>query len=328
MSTIPASLRVLLSGLIDYAGLFPPAGLSMQQAVENYSRYLQSPDAWALARFVLPVSRFAEFEAALNLIRPIEPWGISALLGASPETELAEVDRFNHRNKGRAMVDSVEVMASTSDEVCHVRAFVRGSITCYFEIPPASAPALLSTIKAIHGRAKIRTGGVTPNAFPSSETVANFITECARHDVAFKATAGLHHPVRCVKPLTYEPNAPTGTMHGFLNVFLAAMAAQRHLPCRLTNPEEHRVHSLKMFLDCKAPKLEFTDDLASIIAEDEPKPVPPGSGFVGDLQHPWGISKVGVPTFRIRDARQNFAISFGSCSFEEPLADLRELKLL
>jgi hypothetical protein len=294
VSSIPASLRALLSDLIDYAGLFPPAGLDMKSGVENYARYLAGADAWALARFVLPVSRFGEFEAVLDSIQPVEPWGISALLGSTPEADLAEIDRFNHRNRGRAAVDAVEVKAGSPDEICHVRAFVRGSISCYFEIPPENPEEVLPTIHAIHARAKIRTGGVTPNAFPSPENVAHFISECAKYGVAFKATAGLHHPLRCVRPLTLEADAQTSVMHGFLNVFLCAIFARQHAPCpdlyeilETRDPGEFRV---------EADSVAWRNHVADAVA--------------------------------IRDTRQNFAISFGSCSFEEPLADLRELKLL
>lgn len=298
MSTIPASLRALLSGLIDYAGLFPPAALPMQKAVANYARYMAGPDAWALARFVLPVSRFAEFEAAMNLIRPIEPWGISALLGENPEVDLAEIDRFNDRNHARTIVDAVEVKAATADAICHIRAFVRGSITCYFEIPPENPGELLPTIHAIHGRAKIRTGGLTPNVFPSSESVAHFIMECAKYDVAFKATAGLHHPLRCVKPLTYDYVAEMGLMHGFLNVFFAAALA------RQGTDFAQLIEILEQGFASDAPKRLRFDDTAAY----------------------WSTHSVGLA--EMRDARHHFAISFGSCSFEEPLSDLRELKIL
>jgi hypothetical protein len=324
VSTIPGSLRALLSDLIDYAGLFPPAALPMQQAVENYARYLAGPDAWALARFVLPVSRFGEFEAAMSSVRMIEPWGLSALLGKTPEADLAEVDRFNDRNQGRAVVDSVEVKADNTDEICHIRAFVRGSITCYFEIPTENPAAFLPTIHAIHARAKIRTGGVTPNAFPSSESLAHFILECAKYDVAFKATAGLHHPLRCVRPLTYEADAETSIMHGFLNVFMAACAVSngRHLPLE----DVDKVRFLAMLLDGRNPELRFTDEIASIDAEGEHKQLP--ESYVGDPRYPGGRAATGISVARIREARHSFAISFGSCSFEEPLSDLRELKLL
>lgn len=294
MNTIPGSLRALLSDLIDYAGLFPPAALPMQQAVENYERYLAGPDAWALARFVLPVSRFAEFETAMDQIEPIEPWGISALLGTSPIADLAEIDRFNERNRGRAIVDAVEVKSSTSHDIAHIRANVRGAITCYFEIAPAKANELLPTIGAVHSRAKIRTGGVTTDAFPSVDLVAQFIFNSSWSGVAFKATAGLHHPLRCIKPLTYEPNAVAGTMHGFLNVFMAAAWSQHG---------GTSADVCRLLAEAEGDRFRFTDSGAE-----------------------WREFK--VTTEQIAAARHNFAISFGSCSFEEPLADLRELNLL
>ena len=34
-----SAIRALLTESIDYAGLFPPAGLDMASAVENYARY-------------------------------------------------------------------------------------------------------------------------------------------------------------------------------------------------------------------------------------------------------------------------------------------------
>ncbi len=294
MSSPPASLRALLSDLIDYAGLFPPAALPMQQAVENYARYLAGPEAWALARFVVPVARFAEFESAMLSLRTIEPWCISALLGAKPEADLEEIDRFNDRNRGRAVVDAVEVKASTAEEIAHIRAYVRIEIPCYFEIAPQRAAELLSTIRAIHGRAKIRTGGVSPEAIPTTDDVANFIVECARHDVPFKATAGLHHPVRCIKPLTYQPDAPAAMMHGFLNVFLAAVAARNGA----------MANELNTLLSHQC--------ISGFVFED--------TGLYWQSQS--------FTTTQIDAARHEFAISFGSCSFEEPLADLRELKLL
>jgi hypothetical protein len=131
-------------------------------------------------------------------------------------------------------------------------------------------------------RAKIRTGGVTADAFPSADFIAQFIRSCRDHGVVFKATAGLHHPLRCVKPLTYEANAPTGTMHGFVNVFMAAAIADR--------AEEVLTSS----------EFSFDDD---------------------------GVSwrDVRVSTEEIATMRRTLAASFGSCSFEEPIADLKEL---
>src|SRR5437764_57457 len=63
-------------------------------------------------------------------------------------------------------------------------------------------------------------GGFTPEESPRSRDVIRFVRTCLAGNVPFKATAGLHHPIRCFRPLTYAENGPSGTMHGFLNLFL------------------------------------------------------------------------------------------------------------
>jgi hypothetical protein len=239
---IAESLRALLEHLVDYAGLFPPAALSMQDAVRNYARYREGEYAWALGRFVVPRARVREVPKEFPL----------SILGVD------------------------EVKATTAEEI---GAFPPG---VYVEIADVS---LLDAI-ARHGlRAKIRTGGITADAFPAIGDVAGFLRECKRKGVAFKATAGLHHPLRCVKPLTYEPDAPTGTMHGFLNVFLAAALLE---------------HAEAVLGETDPGAFVFDDDGAS-----------------------WRGHR--VTTEALRTMRRDFATSFGSCSFEEPIGDLRAL---
>jgi len=150
-------------------------------------------------------------------------------------------------------------------------------LTAYFEVTDVS---LIPVIQAAGARAKIRTGGVTPDAFPSSQFIARFIETCARHNTPFKATAGLHHPLRCYRPLTYSAGGPSGWMYGFLNLFTAAALARKGI-----SPIEPVL-------------LEERFDDHGLTGED------------------------------FAAARLGFAISFGSCSFEEPVADLRELGLL
>ena len=241
------SLRVLLDRLIDYAGLFPPAGLSMQDAVRNYARYREGDDSWALGRFVVPQERAHEVPADFPL----------TILGVD------------------------EMKATTTDDVERIAREADGR-TVYVEISDLS---LIDAIARYGLRAKIRTGGIIPEALPPVGDVASFLRRCRAAGVAFKATAGLHHPLRCVRPLTYEPDAPTGRMHGFLNVFLAAAL------------------------------LDVADD---VLAEED------ATAFTFDDD---GVSWRGrrVSTADLVTLRTEFATSFGSCSFEEPIGDLREL---
>ena len=249
------SLHILLDGLVDYAGLFPPAALSMGKAVASYEEYRRSPQAWALGRFVVPVERLGEVPRSFP---------VSVL--ATPDTMPG--------------VDVVEVKAASAADVDRIAA-ARGSRTVYVEITDL---ALLDSI-AGHGlRAKFRTGGITAEAFPPAETIAAFLRGCSERGIPFKATAGLHHPIRCVRPLTYEANAPTGRMHGFLNVFIAAA-----MP-------------------------EFA---TQILQEDNPR----AFGF-DDAGLWWHDLRVTCE--ELVRVREDFAISFGSCSFEEPLREIQE----
>src|ERR1700675_2709132 len=82
---VTESARALLTGLIDYAGLFPPAALSMEEAVDNYDKYLRGSYSWMLGRFIVPVYRLSEFEKALAQLPSPEKgdryWELSAIAG-------------------------------------------------------------------------------------------------------------------------------------------------------------------------------------------------------------------------------------------------------
>jgi len=74
---------------------------------------------------------------------------------------------------------------------------------------------------AKHRGFKIRCGGMTPDAYPTVKEVSDAIAICARRGVPYKATAGLHHPVRQTRP---ESGI---TQHGFVNVFAAGLLASK-----------------------------------------------------------------------------------------------------
>ncbi len=345
--TAAASLRALLDGLVDYAGLFPPAALDMKTAVGNYARYLLGEYRWALGRFIVPVARLEEFQKAQNALlnpalvkellaiavttaipetrwfippdlgegqlegSPISgtfPWKLSAIVGN--ESELGTIEAFNSEHGSRALIDAIEIKAASIDDVRKLRPLVPEGVTPYFEFPADSRPELFQMIAAVSARAKIRTGGVVESAFPQAVTIAQFMANCAAAKCAFKATAGLHHPVRCMKPLTYEANAPTGKMHGFLNVFVAAVLAREGL----------RSDSVEAVLLNEQPaNFVFTDEKCEVRALH--------TVDKDGATHNTNFS-INISTERIRAVRESFATSFGSCSFEEPIEDLRSLHLL
>jgi len=225
-----ASLRVLLRGVVDYAGLFPPASLGMVAAVAEYASHRGGPHAWALGRFIVPAARLEEFEDTSTDALPREAasyWALSALLGSDVEEDVERIEQFNTRHRdardGAVLVDTVELKAGAAREITRAAELLDRRFDTYMEVPVMDDPdALIVAIAGTMAKAKVRTGGVAAEAFPSSAQVIRFMGRCQAHDVAFKATAGLHHPWRSEYQLTYAADAPRGTMFGFLNVLLAA----------------------------------------------------------------------------------------------------------
>jgi hypothetical protein len=218
-----------MAGLIDYAGMFPPAALDLKEAVANYQSYRAGEFHWILGRFVVAAARRAEIppDIPVTLLAPkAEP-----LPGA----------------------DSIEVKTSLPQQIVPVP-----GTTVYYEISAANDPDdLVKLIAGVGGRAKVRCGG---DIVPTAAQLARFIQTCARHNVAFKATAGLHHAIP-----------------GFLNLFTAAV---------------------------------FPDRAETILEARDLQALPHTSPD------------------QIRHMRKTLGISFGSCSFEEPIQDLKALGLL
>jgi hypothetical protein len=298
---------VLLRDLIDYAGLFPPASLGMAASVTNYGAYSRSEWNWILGRFIVPVSRLGEFEQALaGLPTPISGttftnWRLSLLLGSDPGADVARIREFNARMASlsfgkRALVESVEVKIASAEEIARFSVIIPAEFVTYFEIPIqiSGCSECISAVADCGRRAKIRMGGERPDKFPASESVIEFMRLCAAAHVLFKATAGLHHPLRSVNRLTYQSDGPSGMMHGFLNVFLAAVFLRAGMETGT---------ALQLIEEQSSQAFHF--DLDGVSWRDH--------RISGD---------------EIAAARAGFAVSFGSCSFTEPVDDLRSLHLL
>jgi hypothetical protein len=293
------SVRVLLSGIIDYAGLFPPSQLSMQEAVLNYATYRGSTFNWMLGRFVLPVARLDEFMEAAGDLLPRDgknPWRLAVTAGEDINETIKALREFNRANAERVVADVLEVKANTVSKIDNTVAILPEDITAYFEISTGEALVDLVMALSLKGqRAKLRTGGVTTDAFPSSKQIIRFVRCCMAANVPFKATAGLHHPIRCFRPLTYAPNAPQGAMHGFLNLLMMTAFAR----------ESYRVSYLEELMEEEFEEAFHFTDL----------------GVEWRDGHALSNAHLGW-------LRQKGMHSFGSCSFDEPIADLEAMGLL
>jgi hypothetical protein len=309
------SLNTLLAGLIDYAGLFPPAKLAMGPSAEAYARHLMGEHEFALGRFICPVSRLEEFSAAAAALMPgtyatsgyreraddTRPWAISAIMDRPVAESLDLIDTFNVKHneeqRGLARVDTVEVKVTDPNAIDEILDEVPEDLFPFFEFDLASdcrgfVAALAGNADSGGAAAKLRCGGIAPEMIPTPEQIAEAIVALAAADVPFKATAGLHHPCRAMQNLTYDANPPRAVMHGFVNVFLGAAMA--------------RAHRLKV------------GQVLGILGEQDPR------AFVfTDERASW--RELAIDTASLAKVRETFALSYGSCSFDEPFEDLRTL---
>ncbi len=322
------SLQALLTGIIDYAGMFPPAKLPLDVAVKNHDAYKKGEHAWMLSRFVCGASILPGMEVyASALSRGTAGGCLIAVAGRGGEhmisflevlqQDLACIDTFGKALGRSAEVDVFEVklpeavieggresvyeLVERSSEV-----FASGTpgVRPFYEIGfgtggPETVFASLSALKKFNDKwggdryrpagAKIRTGGADATAIPSSNQLAFFIGACSKLGLTLKATAGLHRPLR------HADKAIGTEVHGFLNVFVASL---------LAHASELPLPKIVNVLECtKIGDFEFSGD---------------GLSCCG--QH--------ATIAQIVAARRQGCVSFGSCSFEEPVERLKKLKLL
>ena len=311
------SVRMLLTEIIDYAGLFPPAALTMSEAFDRYLAHLEGPDGWMMARFVCPASRLGELSPMVGRLREDRPGltlsvlgrggGTPDLFSAGITSDLHDIASFRAAVGSRVLVDQFEVrLPGPPVELTPVTTLAAErlgtsvpAVATFFEVslldawrsrlPEAAEAVNAALAKGLSAGLKIRCGGLEPAAVPSPVAVAAAIATCRRRAVPLKATQGLHHPIR------HFDSVLETTVHGFLNIFVAGVLAHAHQ------------------LD--------EDTLLGVLLEEDPSAFRVGPNGVA-----W--HHLEADTNQISASRKSGVTSFGSCSFKEPLDDLRVLGLL
>ncbi len=281
------AVEALLSGCIDFAGMFPPARLELATTVREYCRYHAGGDAWALGSLIVPAGSLAGFRALLP--SSAADWHTSLLLGPEWENDLRLAQQLG------LSFHVCEFKPSHPVQVEQVRRLLPPSTEIFFEVPAGGElPEFLAAIADTKSYAKIRTGGLTADAIPPVEQVLDFLCRCAERHIPFKATAGLHHVIRSFHPLTSAADSEKALMHGFLNVVLAASLLYRG-----GDPQE----AAALLDDGSPASFRFEADRIC-----------------------WRDCSFTVPV--LSDVRRSFMLSFGSCSFTEPLTELRQMRWL
>lgn len=263
-----ASLKALLAGVLDYAGMYPPASQSLEEAVRSWRRHRDDDRWWMLGRFVCPLDK------VLQLGWETTDGSVSMVAGRD------SLGQFTNSMPGRNRIPN-------SDWIKGIEAAtIPASLILYREFTLDRLEAATSQAAEDGAALKFRTGGTTAAAFPSSADLARVIAVCRDRRVAWKATAGLHHPL---------PNrdASGGRAHGFINLLTATVLAHAR-----------RIDQAKI--------QEILDD------EDS------RSFRFDEAGLSWrGLS---ASTAEIEKSRKESFHSFGCCSFTEPRDDLDALK--
>jgi hypothetical protein len=300
-----ASLRALLDQVIDYAGMFPPCSLALEPALQNHASYVRSPEAWMLNGFVLSVEQFDPTTQFLSEFDTHHPLRVAAL---GPKTTNADafldalynayaaIRSFSRYNTDLVSISHLEMFLPADVDTASLKTArsMVGELLVFLEAPPERAEQTIALLAGHNSDEvatfgyKMRTGGVTADAFPTSAQIARALVTPATHHIPIKFTAGLHHPIRQLR------DEVKTKMHGFLNVLGAAVLAAEH---------QWDADQAVMMLEDEDPRsFSFTDDF-----------------FV------WRDWKIDIERLQYR---RKFVRSFGSCSFDEPRDDLRALNLL
>jgi hypothetical protein len=308
--------KTFLVGLIDDAGLFPPASLSMDDAVAAHQASRESENGWMLSRFICPASRLPELAKQVAVEGAARPWRVSVILdGASGErwldgalTDLSAAREFSSRVGGggvellegalpaaletsllRKFVDAVESVGLPSPVTPYLEVSGDGTLAKTLDVIAEARAERSERNLCLPPGAKLRCGGASEELFPTPARAASFIHHCRRLAIPFKATAGLHHPFR-------HQDAATGfVQHGFVNLVGAAI---------LSSAQQLGERQLE-----------------EVIADEDP------ASF---SLTPEGFSwrNYSASESEIAAARSDLFTSYGSCSFAEPVEDLTALGIL
>lgn len=289
MAVTSDARRAFLEGLIDYAGLFPPASLSPDEAVAEYRRAREGPHAWMLGRFVAPVSRLEELAPHLE-----RGWGLAVIadldleeaVDRAAQSEAVELFELRLPDPDRAKETARTVADLVERRLAGCRTFLEVPVTSDWGLHVR--PALEAMAEAGVG-AKLRCGGVGLAGLPTPRHLSRLLHAARRLGLPLKATAGLHHPFRHFDPMEQL------MQHGFVNLVGAAVLAH----ARSLGEEE----------------------LEALVAERDKEAFSlTGESFA------WRGLQTGAE--EIAAARRELLVGFGSCSFSEPVEDLADWGVL
>ena len=328
------SLRTFMNGLVDYAGLFPPADLPLDKAINEYFEQLKSDNSAMLSRFIIPISKLNDLDDFIPLFSDIGSLRLSVLGGGGKTDDeylskikqnITNINEYRGKHSDKIQIDVIECkMATNSPSKSTMQEATtllnENELTHYefTELPDVGInystnedesswdEVIVPTVELISkmkgAGVKLRCGGVVKEAFPSVEQVAAMIQTCVLAKAPMKFTAGLHHPIR------HFADEYDEFMHGFINTFGAGIFATT-FPTPKNLQEKYRMFTLlsHMIDDQNAENFSFTNDSMIWKVRDDRD------------------TEFEIDTEKIEKVREKGMISYGSCSFQDPIDDLTQL---
>lgn len=302
-----SSIHAFMYKIIDYAGLFPPAQLDLYPALKNYAEYIRSADDWMMSKFIMPASRLDELtDELMSHFNQQFPLNLS-LLTPFFDSDKSRLIQVQENYPASVICSGIESMVTDPDmfesryEANRVaRMDFENEIQAFYEMPRDADWSTevkknvqtLSDLNENYGLTdgfKLRCGGIEAALFPSPREISIAINICRDFEIPLKFTAGLHHPVR-----HYSSSVKT-KMYGFFNIFIGGMLSYKH---QLDN-----------------------DNLEEIIIDEDAR-----NFQFSDIGISWKNLELTHEDISILRSRS--LISYGSCSFDEPREDLKELGLV
>ncbi|MEP0848461.1 MAG: hypothetical protein HRF50_16765 [Phycisphaerae bacterium] len=325
-----ASVRALLTEIIDYAGLFPPAKLELDPAIRNYARYRMQPESWMLGRFICPTARLhALMPYGEKLFTQHAPLRLS-VLGRGGETapaffdglaaDIDAIDSFRRESSEWARLEAFEIrlpaaLCREADRKAAVdflidieQAFARSNselvLPDFYELGPTQnwREALQAIVTAFAdycrggGRALPMPAGIKLRCGGADAAAVPTVEQATTY---IEACRDHQLPLKFTAGLhqayrRFDPGM-RANVHGFVNLFVAGVLAY-------ALPLAHH-------------------DIRAIVEETDPRHFHFGENFLG-----WNEADASAD--EVRFARSHRVIAFGSCSFEEPREDLRAVGVI
>ena len=288
------AFKYFTRGIMDYAGLFPPARLELAAALAEYEGWKSGPRSWLVSTFIIPahmlgqLDQDGDFPLSVILPHPI-PVDLEDRLAPFAHRIRALETRLPSELTTQAQIR--EYAAELLDQAARAGL---SAPRLFVESPDPGLDAIV-TLGCVRPELeaalafKLRCGGEDPDAVPPPELVAELIWACRDADLPLKFTAGLH------QPFSSDASAEETFHYGFINVFSAALLA----------------------FGTQIPLAEIQDCLTD--------PDPGHFTFV-PTHFFWKSRSLDLEALQI--SRTQSVLGFGTCSVAEPVDALVQLGLM